>query len=115
MTEPTTILPAVPDRYERPDKIWYALLEPGLATLTVLSLSASAYDALKGTGLPVPPRRALQVLWAGTAAVHVGEAAYAYRLAKDAGMHITAPRWAAETFAVGFPSLLKLRSIIAAG
>ncbi len=105
----------VHDRYERPDKLWYALLEPGLALLTVLSLSPRAYDAVKRTKVPIPPRRLLQVVWAGTAAVHVGEAAYAYRLAKEAGMTITAPRWAIETFAVGFPSVLKLRSIIDAG
>ena len=38
----------------------------------------------------------------------MGEAAFAYRKARSLGMTRSAPRWAVETFACGFPVLLSL-------
>jgi hypothetical protein len=54
-------------------------------------------------------RRAFRALFWGAVAVHAAEAAYAYRAARRAGFTQSAPRWALQTLAVGFPSLLELR------
>lgn len=48
------------------------------------------------------------LFWAAVG-VHVTEAAYAYRSARAAGFSESAPRWAAQTLGVGFPSLFALR------
>ena len=45
-------------------------------------------------------------------ALHVGEAAYAYRPRAGPGLTGSAPRWGLQTLAVGFPSLGALRAVI---
>jgi hypothetical protein len=129
VTEPAVVDPSAPssastsasaasvdaaarDRFVRPDAYWYALLEPGLVSLAVFTLSPGAYRTAKRLRLPLPSRRTVTVLFAGAVAVHAAEAAQAYRTATAAGLTRSAPRWAAETFVVGFPSLLKLREVI---
>ena len=59
-------------------------------------------------------RRSLWFVFAGGSALHVAEAAVAYRKALAAGFTESAPRWALQTFAVGFPSLLALNAAIGA-
>jgi len=54
-------------------------------------------------------KRSYQILFWGAVAVHAVEAAYAYRTARRAGFAASAPRWAVQTLAVGFPSLIALR------
>ncbi len=54
-------------------------------------------------------RPAMRALFASAVALHIGEAVYAYRSARAAGFTHSAPRWALQTLAVGFPSLLALR------
>jgi hypothetical protein len=107
---------AVPahDRFERPSMLWYLLLDSGIASLALLSVSAPAYEAVAAR-VPVPPRPLMKAVLIGTAFVHVGEATLAYRTAKRAGMDRTAGRWARETFVVGFPSILRLKKIAAEG
>jgi hypothetical protein len=53
-------------------------------------------------------KRTYQILFWGAVAVHVAEAAYTYRSARQAGFTESAPRWALQTLAVGFPSLIAL-------
>lgn len=53
--------------------------------------------------------RVLRGGFALAAATHVVETMYAYRAARRAGFERSAPLWAAQTLAVGFPSLLALR------
>jgi hypothetical protein len=48
--------------------------------------------------------------FAAAAALHVAEAVYAYGAARRAGYVMSANRWALQTLAVGFPSLLALRA-----
>jgi len=57
--------------------------------------------------------RFLQLGFAAAVALHVGEAAYAYNKAREAGFHASAPRWALQTLGVGFPSLIALNDAIA--
>jgi len=54
--------------------------------------------------------RLLKGGFAAAAALHVGEAVYAYGAARRAGYVTSANRWALQTLAVGFPSLLALRA-----
>jgi hypothetical protein len=58
-------------------------------------------------------KRSYQLLFWGAVAVHAVEAAYAYRAAQRAGFRQSAPRWALQTLAVGFPSLVALRKVTA--
>ena len=53
-------------------------------------------------------RRSYQLLFWGAVATHAIEAVYAYRTAQRAGFTASVPRWALQTLAVGFPSLLAL-------
>lgn len=55
-------------------------------------------------------RPALRLLFAGAVVTHVVEAAVAYHWARREGWSRSAPRWAAQTLGVGFPSLLALRA-----
>jgi hypothetical protein len=64
---------------------------------------------LNGVLAATTKRRSFQLLFWGAIAVHVAEAAYAYRVARRAGFTESAPRWALQTLAVGLPSLLALR------
>lgn len=106
--------PAVPthDRFERAAPLWYLAIDGGLAVAALMAASQTVYDVVSSR-VPVPPRKVTQVFAVGSFFVHIGEATYAYRVAKAAGMHRTAGRWAAETMIVGFPSILKLQSIAA--
>jgi hypothetical protein len=56
--------------------------------------------------------RLLRLGFAAAVALHIGEAVYAYRRARSAGLTASAPRWALQTLAVGFPSLSALRAVI---
>ena len=54
-------------------------------------------------------RRFLRWLFLAAVGLHVAEAAYTYRTARDAGFTESAPKWTLQTLAVGFPSLFALR------
>lgn len=91
----------------RPHLGWFALLGGGVASLVALAISKSLHRAC-ARRLPLPSRRALQVLAAATAVVHVGEAAAAYRMARRAGLDDRASR-TTQTLSIGFPALLATR------
>jgi len=57
-------------------------------------------------------RPSLRLLFAIAAGLHVGEAAYAYVAARRAGLTRSAPKWALQTLALGFPSLSALNALI---
>lgn len=95
----------------RPAVGWFALLDGGVVVLTTLALSPSAYGAASRR-LPLPPRPALQGLLAATVAIHAAEATHAYRRSREGGSPVPG-RWALQTLAVGFPSLLALRRSLA--
>jgi Transmembrane protein 254 len=74
---------------------WYLTNTGGVLVNGVLALTSK--------------KRSYQILFWGAVAVHVAEAVYTYRAARNAGFTQSAPRWAVQTLAVGFPSLLALR------
>ena len=92
---------------------WVTLL-PGLALLTTLSLSDSAYKLWCERVTTLFPRPLLHVLLAGAAMAHVGEAIAAYRIATKAGLLSDRAGWTLQTFVLGFPSLGLLRKRAAA-
>lgn len=98
--------------FTRPHPAWFAVLDGGVAALTVLSASPTAHEAV-AEQVPLPSRKALQGLLAVTVALHVGEALYCARLARRHGL--PAGRWARQTLAVGFPSTLALRRLTRQG
>ncbi|MFA5885653.1 MAG: DUF4499 domain-containing protein [Acidimicrobiia bacterium] len=51
-------------------------------------------------------------MFAAAVALHVGEAVYAHRIARNAGLGEDAPKWGLQTLGVGFPSLIALRGLI---
>ena len=61
--------------------------------------------ALTGVLAARTRRRGLRWLFWGAVAIHVAEALYTYRSARQAGFTATARRWALQTLGVGFPSL----------
>jgi hypothetical protein len=65
---------------------------------------------MNGVVAAVTKKRWAKVVFWGAVAIHVGEAIYTYRAAQRAGFTQAAPRWALQTLAVGFPSLLALRA-----
>jgi len=94
--------------FRRPALGWFVLLDGGVVALTLLAADQRAYDAV-AERVPLPSRRALQVLAGATVVVHAAEALVAGRIARRRGL--PAGRWMAQTFVVGFPSLLALRRI----
>jgi hypothetical protein len=55
--------------------------------------------------------RVLSWLFLAGVATHVAEAAYAFRVARHAGIDC-AHRWALQTLGVGFPSLIALHAVL---
>jgi hypothetical protein len=95
--------------FTRPSLAWFAVLDGGIVALSALALSEPAHAAASEV-VPLPSRPVLRGLLAVTAALHVGEALYAGRLARRHGL--PAGRWARQTLVVGFPSTLALRRTV---
>jgi hypothetical protein len=94
----------------RPSIGWFFLLDGGLVALAVLAASERAHKSAD-EALPsaLPPRAALQRLFAGAIITHLFEAMVARRMARKRGLRSGA--WTRQTLVVGFPSILKLRRI----
>jgi hypothetical protein len=58
--------------------------------------------------------RSLRRLFRAAVAIHIVEAGYSYVRASRAGFRTRAVRWALQTLAVGFPSLIALHAAVRA-
>jgi hypothetical protein len=97
-----------PPAVVRPARGWFVLLDGGIAALVLLSASDRFYDAaIHYSPLPLPAQSQARRLLVGAIVIHAAEALGASRLARRHGL--PARSWAAQTFVVGFPSLLALR------
>jgi hypothetical protein len=98
--------------FVRPSWAWFALLDGGIVALVLLSTVDGAYAAVaEHSPAPFPPRPAVRAILAGTAVIHVVEGVVAGRRARRHGL--PARSWGLQTLAVGFPSLLALRRVVA--
>src|SRR6516225_4117993 len=92
----------------RPALFWFLLLDGGIVLLALLVFDDRAYQRARARlAGRLPSRDALVGLLIGTAVIHTVEALAAGRVARRRGL--SAPGWRAQTFVVGFPSLLALR------
>lgn len=96
------------EEVEPPATGWQVAVLGGLGLLFALAFVPEAYAFWRRNVGPMFPRRVLQGIAAAAVALHVGEATYAYSLAKREGM-ASAGRWAWQTLLFGYPSLRLLR------
>jgi hypothetical protein len=97
----------------RPNLVWRAFVIGGVGTMKVLSLSDTAWEWWEENVTDAIPRSTIRGVLAGTAVVHVGEAALARRWARRSGID-HAGAWVRTTALYGFPELRHLRRAIAA-
>jgi hypothetical protein len=92
----------------RPSLFWFLLLDGGIVLLALFVFNDAAYtSARERLQNRLPSRDTLVGLLVATAVIHTVEALAAGRIARRRGL--PAGGWGAQTFVVGFPSLLALR------
>jgi len=113
-----TVLPVVVvagppvDRFVRPSLLWYVAFDGGLATMAAMVASPRVYETVAtASPLPVPSRKTLLVFLVASVVLHVAESKVTYAMAKRRGMDKSAVRWGTHAFIVGFPAMLKLRTV----
>lgn len=100
------------DAVERPPLAsWIAILG-GLGLNALIGFDDAAYTAWCNSITTALPQELIRNIFLGAVVVHVGEAIYAWRMATAAGLR-SAQGWALQTFLLGFPSLGRLRKVIA--
>jgi hypothetical protein len=98
---------------QRPSLVWRGFVIGGVGALKVLSLSDAAWEWWEDNVTDAVPRSVFRGVLAGTAVVHVTEAALARRWARAADID-HAGAWVRTTALYGFPELRHLRRAIAA-
>jgi hypothetical protein len=101
-------------RVARPHLGWWITVLSGMVLLAVLAFDAGAYAAWCANVTTVLPQRLLQGIFIAALATHIGEAAYAFRLASRCSLRENAFGWFLQTFLLGYPSLRLLRRRAAA-
>jgi hypothetical protein len=95
-------------RARRPSIFWFLVLDGGIVLLALLVFNDTAYArARERLERRLPSRDTLIGLLVATAVIHSVEAIAAGRIARRRGL--SPGGWRAQTFVVGFPSLLELR------
>jgi hypothetical protein len=97
----------MPEISPRPALPWRLAVLGGLGTAAVLSVDDATWEAFDEATGGTTSRDAIRTLVAGTAVVHVLEAAAAYRSARRAGLERPG-RWGRATLLWGVPVLLRL-------
>ncbi|MEM9865904.1 MAG: NAD-dependent epimerase/dehydratase family protein [Myxococcota bacterium] len=101
------------DVVERPHLGWWVAIFGGLGLLFWLAFAPNGYRLWRRF-LWLPSRTTLRVIAVIAIALHVGEAAYARKLAKEHNLDVSGWTW--QTFLLGYPSLrLLLRRVEAKG
>ncbi len=96
------------DSVQRPPLGWWIAILGGLALNAWIGFSDSAYAVWCSIVTTALPQTLIRNIFLGGVLVHIGEAAYAWRMATLANLR-SAPGWALQTFLLGFPSLMRLR------
>lgn len=103
------------DVVDRPGLAWWVAILGGLGLTGVLGVHPGAYGLWERYVTGALPQPLLLAIFAVSYAIHLGEALYARRLARQSGLHASANGWALQTFLLGFPSLRLLRARTARG
>ncbi len=101
------------DRVERPAAAWWISIVLGIGSLAVVGYSDTAYTWWEQHITGALRQGFFAIAFNATVAVHIAEAAYAFRLARQNNLLHSAAGWAAQTFLLGFPSLKLLRAKVA--
>ena len=101
---------------DRPHLVWWISIIAGMTTLGVLAFDPPALAWWTAHLFWLPPAAVLIAAFVVAVALHVGEAAYAFRLASNVAPS-AAVGWTLQTLTLGYPSLrlLKLRAAKAGG
>jgi hypothetical protein len=94
---------------DRPHVGWWLAIIGGMTTLAVTAFSSAAFAWWTVHLFWLPPRPVLVWTFVAAVVLHVGEAAYAYGLARSAIAPAAALGWTLQTLALGYPSLRLLR------
>jgi hypothetical protein len=89
---------------DRPHAGWWMAILGGIGLTAALACSPAAYALWVRHVAPVPSRPVAQVILAGTVLAHLGEALYASRVVRRAGLS-GGGGWILQTLVIGFPSL----------
>ncbi len=93
----------------QPSLIWRLFVLVGIGSLTVLSFSDQAWEAVEDAVGDTVPRSTIRSILLGTLGLHSIEALLVWRSTRrrgDAGPF----RWASATFIWGFPVMRRLRT-----
>ena len=94
---------------DRPHLGWWISIIAGMTTLGVLAFDPAALAWWTSHLFWLPPSSLLIAVFIVAVALHVGEAAYAFRLARGGVAPAAAVDWALQTLTLGYPSLRLLK------
>lgn len=94
---------------DRPHLGWWISIIAGMTTLGVLAFDPAALAWWTSHLFWLPPSSLLIAVFIVAVALHVGEAAYAFRLARGGVAPAAAVGWALQTLTLGYPSLRLLK------
>jgi hypothetical protein len=96
------------DKVERPPLGWWIGILGGLGFNALVGFNDGAYAMWCSYVTSFLSQGLIRFIFVAGVAAHVGEAIYAWRIARQAGLR-TAGGWALQTFLIGFPSLGRLQ------
>jgi hypothetical protein len=109
MADMTDPIRGTSDAVEWPHVGWWVSILLGMSLTSVLACSERAYALWAEHVTTLLPRSAIQKIFVIAWLLHVGEALYARKLARELGYGEEAQRgWTIQTFLLGYPSLGKL-------
>jgi hypothetical protein len=90
---------------DRPHLGWWLAVIAGMITLGVLAFVPAALAWWTGHLFWLPPAGVLIAVFVVAVGLHVGEAIYAFRLARAGAEPDSAVGWMLQTLTLGYPSL----------
>lgn len=97
---------------DRPATGWWIAIFVGLGINAAVGFGAGAYALWCETVTAALSQSLIRNIFLAAVAAHAGEAWYAWRVARAAGLRESAAGWCLQTLLLGFPSLrLLLRKV----
>ena len=92
------------ERVARPHLFWWVTIVGGLTILGLQGFSSSFYGWWIANVNALPAQSTMAWIFLLCIPIHVGEAAYCWRLSNRLGTPGASAGWALQTFVIGFPS-----------